>query len=62
MVTALVPIAVFAGVTATVFFAFFSIWNQLNERANALALVHAWRLAHTGRQSERQSEAPEATG
>ena len=35
MVTALVPIAVFAGVTATVFFAFYSIWNQLNERANA---------------------------
>jgi tight adherence protein B len=35
MVTALVPIAVFAGVTATVFFAFFSFWNALNERANA---------------------------
>jgi Flp pilus assembly protein TadB len=35
MVTALVPIAVFAGVSATVFFAFFSFWSSVNERANA---------------------------
>ncbi len=35
MVTALVPIAVFAGVSATVFFAFFSFWGSVNERANA---------------------------
>jgi tight adherence protein B len=35
MVTALVPIAVFAGVSATVFFAFFSFWGSVNERATA---------------------------
>jgi tight adherence protein B len=35
MVTTLVPIAVFAGVSATVFFVFFSFWGSLNERATA---------------------------
>jgi len=33
MVSALVPIAVFAGVSATVFFVFFSFWDSLNQRA-----------------------------
>lgn len=35
MVDILVPTALFAGVTATVFFAFLSIWHSVNERANA---------------------------
>src|SRR5689334_14087490 len=35
MVDAVVPIAVFAGVSATVFFAFLSVWNALNARADA---------------------------
>jgi len=35
MVDILVPTALFAGVTATVFFAFLSIWHWVNERANA---------------------------
>lgn len=33
MVTALVPIAVFAGVSATVFIGFLSVWGALNKRA-----------------------------
>ena len=35
MVTALVPFAIFAGVSATAFFAFFSFWNSVNKRATA---------------------------
>ena len=35
MVTALVPIAIFAGVSATVFFVFFSFWSSVNQRATA---------------------------
>ncbi len=33
MVTALIPIAVFAGVSATVFLGFLSVWGVLNKRA-----------------------------
>ena len=35
MVGALVPFAIFAGVSATVFLAFFSLWNSVNKRATA---------------------------
>lgn len=35
MVAALVPLALFAGVSATVFFAFYSLWGPVNERATA---------------------------
>lgn len=35
MVGVLVPFAIFAGVSATVFFAFFSLWNSVNKRATA---------------------------
>lgn len=35
MVTVLVPFAIFAGVSATVFLAFFSIWSAVNKRATA---------------------------
>ncbi|HXO17960.1 MAG TPA: type II secretion system F family protein [Candidatus Dormibacteraeota bacterium] len=35
MVASLVPIAVFAGISATVFFAFYSIWGSVNARATA---------------------------
>ncbi len=48
MVAALVPIAVFAGVSATVFFAFFSFWGSVNERANARVRGIADRLDRAG--------------
>lgn len=48
MVTALVPIAVFAGVTATVFLAFWSFWGSVNERANARVKGIADRLDRGG--------------
>jgi tight adherence protein B len=35
MVGVLVPFAIFAGVSATVFLAFFSLWNSVNKRATA---------------------------
>jgi tight adherence protein B len=35
MVGVLVPVAIFAGVSATVFFAFFSFWSSINKRATA---------------------------
>ncbi|MGA8575539.1 MAG: type II secretion system F family protein [Candidatus Cybelea sp.] len=54
MVTALVPIAVFAGVSATVFFAFFSFWGSVNERANARVRGIADRLDRAGIRSGSQ--------
>jgi Flp pilus assembly protein TadB len=54
MVTALVPIAVFAGVTATVFFAFWSFWGSVNERANARVRGIADRLDRAGIKSGSQ--------
>jgi tight adherence protein B len=44
MVTALVPIAVFAGVSATVFFGFLSAWGALNKRATARVHTFAGQL------------------
>jgi tight adherence protein B len=35
VVGVLVPVAIFAGVSATVFFAFFSFWSSINKRATA---------------------------
>jgi Flp pilus assembly protein TadB len=54
MVTALVPIAVFAGVSATVFFAFFSFWGSVNARANARVRSLSDRLERAGIQAGSQ--------
>lgn len=48
MVAALEPLAIFAGVAATVFFAFLAIWNSLEERATAKVLSLADRLDLAG--------------
>ena len=48
MVDILVPTALFAGVTATVFFAFLSIWHSVNERANARVRGLAEQLDRAG--------------
>jgi tight adherence protein B len=48
MVTALFPIAVFAGVSATVFIGFLSIWGALNKRATARVHTFAERLDRAG--------------
>jgi Flp pilus assembly protein TadB len=54
MVTALVPIAVFAGVSATVFFAFYSLWGSVNDRATARVHSLADRLERAGIRSGSQ--------
>jgi tight adherence protein B len=48
MVAALVPFAIFAGVSATVFFAFFSFWNSVNKRATARVATFADQLDRAG--------------
>jgi tight adherence protein B len=48
MVTALMPIAVFAGVSATVFFAFFTFWGSVNRRATARVAGLSERLERAG--------------
>jgi Flp pilus assembly protein TadB len=48
MVTGLMPIAVFAGVSATVFFAFFTFWNSVNQRATARVAGLSARLERAG--------------
>ncbi|MBV8344107.1 MAG: type II secretion system F family protein [Candidatus Eremiobacteraeota bacterium] len=48
MVTALVPIAVFAGVSATVFLGFLSVWGALNKRATARVSSLADQLDRAG--------------
>jgi Flp pilus assembly protein TadB len=54
MVTALVPVAVFAGISATVFFAFFSIWGPVNERATAKVTGLSAQLDRAGIRSSPQ--------
>ncbi len=48
MVTALVPIAVFAGVAATVFLGFMSVWGTLNKRATDRVHSFADQLDRAG--------------
>lgn len=48
MVTTLVPAAIFAGVTATVFFTFFAFWSGINQRATARVQSLADRLDVAG--------------
>jgi tight adherence protein B len=48
MVTAIYPLAIFAGVSATVFLAFFSLWNAVNKRATARVASLAERLDLAG--------------
>lgn len=48
MVATLEPIAIFAGVAATVFFAFFAVWNSLERRATAKVMSLADRLDLAG--------------
>jgi len=47
MVT-IVPVAIFAGVTATVFFTFYAFWSTLNQRATARVSSLADRLDRAG--------------
>ena len=56
MVTALAPIAIFVGVSATVLFAFFSFWGTVNERATARVRGLGDQLDRAGiRMSRRRS-------
>src|ERR1700728_1800275 len=48
MVTALVPGAIFLGVVATVFAAFYAVWSSLNRRATARVTSLADRLNRAG--------------
>lgn len=48
MVTTLAPFAIFAGVAATVFFVFFTLWNSLNRRATARVETLADKLDRAG--------------
>jgi tight adherence protein B len=48
MVTAILPVAIFAGITATVFFTFFAFWSWVNDRATARVLSLADRLDRAG--------------
>jgi len=48
MVGALVPIALFAGISATVFFGFMSVWGALNKRATARVSGLADQLDRAG--------------
>jgi len=48
MVTALVPGAIFLGVAATVFAAFYAVWSSLNRRATARVTSLADRLNRAG--------------
>jgi len=48
MVGALAPLAIFAGVSATVFFVFFSFWNSVNRRATARVSGLAEQLDRAG--------------
>ncbi len=48
MVTILAPIAIFAGVAATVFFAFFAFWSSVNRRATARVESLADKLDRAG--------------
>ncbi|MBV9717938.1 MAG: type II secretion system F family protein [Candidatus Eremiobacteraeota bacterium] len=48
MVTAFVPLAIFAGVSATAFFTFFSFWGSVNQRATARVQSLAERLDRAG--------------
>jgi tight adherence protein B len=54
MVTALVPIAVFAGISATVFFAFYSVWGSVNARATAKVTSISTQLDRAGMRSSPQ--------
>jgi tight adherence protein B len=48
MVTALVPGAIFIGVTATVFTAFYALWSSINRRATARVTSLGDRLERAG--------------
>lgn len=48
MVTALAPVAIFAGVAATVFFVFFAFWSSVNRRATAKVDSVADKLDRAG--------------
>jgi tight adherence protein B len=48
MVTALFPLAIFAGVSATAFFGFYCFWNALNKRATARVQSFAEQLDRAG--------------
>ena len=54
MVTTLVPVAVFAGISATVFFAFYSIWAPVNERATERVRGLSAQLDRAGIKSSPQ--------
>lgn len=54
MVNALVPFAVFAGISATVFLAFYSIWGPVNERATARVRGLSAQLDRAGIKSSPQ--------
>ena len=54
MVTALVPIAVFAGISATVFFTFYSLWGSVNARATAKVTGLSVQLDRAGIRSSPQ--------
>ncbi len=48
MVTALYPVAIFAGVAAAVFFAFYGVWSGINARATARVHSLSDRLDRAG--------------
>lgn len=54
MVGAIFPIAVFAGVSATVFFAFYSLWGPVNERATKKVTGLSGQLDRAGMRSSPQ--------
>jgi tight adherence protein B len=54
MVSALVPGAIFIGVVATVFAAFYAVWSSLNRRATARVTSLADRLNRAGIQMKPQ--------
>ena len=54
MVSALLPLAIFAGVSATAFFTFYSFWNSVNKRATARVQSFAEQLDRAGIVSSSQ--------